>query len=429
MTRRYPAYQDSGVEWLGEVPVGWELKRLRFVATFTSGGTPNREKLEFWGGDIPWVSPKDMKAARIDSTEENITELGLAESAAALFDVGTVLIVARSGILKHTIPVAMNVVPVSVNQDIKAVRFDERRILPAYFVYLVAGHNDELLLLWSKQGATVESLEQQYISDSYIPLPSLPEQTAIAAFLDRETAKIDALVAEQRRLIDLLKEKRQAVISHAVTRGLNPAAKLKPSGVDWLGDVPEGWEVKRLRFLSQIETGSSDTQDADDDAEFPFFVRSDTVERIGHFTHDCEAVMTSGDGAGVGKIFHHFDGKFSAHQRVYIFTDFQAITGKFFFHYLKANFFKVALEGGAKSTVDSLRRPLIANFWMTVPPATAQDEIVEFIESADRQFSELASAAEAAITLLQERRAALISAAVTGKIDVRDLVPNQTEAA
>lgn len=244
-----------------------------------------------------------------------------------------------------------------------------------------------------------------------------------------EAAFFTGAVAEQRRLIDLLKEKRQAVISHAVTRGLNPDAKLKPSGVDWLGDVPEGWEVKRLRFLSQIETGSSDTQDADDDAEFPFFVRSDTVERIGHFTHDCEAVMTSGDGAGVGKIFHHFDGKFSAHQRVYIFTDFQAITGKFFFHYLKANFFKVALEGGAKSTVDSLRRPLIANFWMTVPPATAQDEIVEFIESADRQFSELASAAEAAITLLQERRAALISAAVTGKIDVRDLVSQETEAA
>ncbi len=111
----------------------------------------------------------------------------------------------------------------------------------------VQGLNDVLLDAWAKQGATVESIEHAYLGGTVLPLPCLNEQGAIVAFLDRETAKIDALVEEQRRLVALLKEKRQAVISHAVTRGLNPDAPMKPSGIDWLGDVPAPWRVPPLK--------------------------------------------------------------------------------------------------------------------------------------------------------------------------------------
>jgi type I restriction enzyme S subunit len=228
------------------------------------------------------------------------------------------------------------------------------------------------------------------------------------------------LIEKQQRLIELLKEKRQAVISHAVTKGLNPNAPMKDSGVEWLGEVPAHWAIKKLKFLCDLQTGDKNTEDAVEDGLYPFFVRSQTVERLNSFAADCEAVLTAGDGAGVGKVFHYFNGKFDFHQRVYMMNNFRSVSGKLFFHYLAIMFHKVALDGGAKSTVDSLRMPIFMNFQITIPTAEEQIEIVKFIEASNRKFDDLSERAVDAIQLLAERRTALISAAVTGKIDVRD---------
>jgi type I restriction enzyme S subunit len=225
-----------------------------------------------------------------------------------------------------------------------------------------------------------------------------------AAFLDRETAKIDELVAEQRRLMELLKEKRQAVISHAVTKGLNPDAPMKPSGIEWLGEVPAHWEVHGL---------------------YPFFVRSQTVERINSMAFDCEAILTAGDGVGVGKVFHYHNGPFDFHQRVYMMNNFHEVSGSYLFHFFRENFYKVALEGGAKSTVDSLRRPVFLNFTVCLPPKEEQSAIVATVDQKSTEFDTLTAEAQRAIDLLQERRTALISAAVTGQIDVRALSPTK----
>jgi type I restriction enzyme S subunit len=250
------------------------------------------------------------------------------------------------------------------------------------------------------------------------------ELNQVLEFLDRETGKIDGLVAEQRRLMELLKEKRQAVISHAVTKGLNPHAPMKPSGIEWLGDVPEHWAVLKLKFLCKVQTGDKDTENAVEGGQYPFFVRSQTVERINSMAFDCEAVLTAGDGVGVGKVFHYHKGPFDFHQRVYMMSDFQKVSGPFFFHYLRENFFKVALEGGAKSTVDSLRRPMFMNFPVCVPSVSEQSDIVNLIESESSKFDTLTAEAQRAIDLLQELRTALISAAVTGQIDARQHLKN-----
>jgi type I restriction enzyme S subunit len=258
-----------------------------------------------------------------------------------------------------------------------------------------------------------------------IALPPRVEQKAIAYFLDHETAKIDALIAEQEKLLALLTEKRQATISHAVTRGLDPSAPMKDSDISWLGEVPVHWEVRRLRFVADISTGDADTADAAEDGRYPFFVRSPNVERIDRYTHDCEAVLTAGDGAGVGKVFHHFDGKFCAHQRVYVFTNFRDVSGGWFFSYLKALFYRVVLEGTAKSTVDSLRRPMIADFPITIPTTSEMAAIEAHIQEQTTKFDRLISAAEAAVRLLEQRRSALIAAAVTGQVDVRGAVERE----
>jgi type I restriction enzyme S subunit len=209
--------KDSGIEWLGEVPVHWGLNKLKHFTSFSGGGTPSRDNPKYWNGDIPWISPKDMKLEKLSNSEECITEAGLENSSSSLLSPGRVLMVVRSGILKHTIPVAINDVPVALNQDMKALDFTEGLCLSIFFLRWVQGLNDVLLLAWAKQGATVESIEQPYLAETVVPLPSIAEQNTIIEFLDQETTKIDKLIAEAQRAIELLKERRTALISAAVT--------------------------------------------------------------------------------------------------------------------------------------------------------------------------------------------------------------------
>ena len=187
----------------------------------------------------------------------------------------------------------------------------------------------------------------------------------------------------------------------------------KDSGVEWLGDVPEHWGTSRLKFLCKITTGGKDTENKVDDGEYPFYVRSQTVERINSYSFSGEAILTAGDGVGVGKVFHYVDGKFDFHQRVYMFYAFKKIAGRFLFEYIKNNFYKVALAGMAKSTVDSLRLPLIQNFMITVPPPEEQQAIANYLDIATDKIDTLISKQTKLIELLKEKRQALISHAVT----------------
>ena len=209
--------KDSGIEWLGKVPGHWGLPKLKHFTRFAGGGTPSRDNLEYWNGDIPWVSPKDMKVEIINSAEEYITQTGLENSSSSLRPSGQVLMVVRSGILKHTIPVAITEVPVALNQDMKALSFTDGSCLNLFFMRWTQGLNALLLLAWAKQGATVESIEHTYLTETVIPLPPITEQQAIVAFLDRETTKLDTLTAEAKTAITLLQERRSALISAAVT--------------------------------------------------------------------------------------------------------------------------------------------------------------------------------------------------------------------
>jgi type I restriction enzyme S subunit len=269
-------------------------------------------------------------------------------------------------------------------------------------------------------GSTRDKLTKADLSDIKVLLPALNEQTQIAAFLDYQTGLIDQLIEKKEKLVELLKEKRQAVINEAVTKGLNPHAKMKDSGIEWLGEVPEHWDISKLRFLSKITTGSKDTENREEDGEFPFFVRSQTVERISTFSYDGEAILTAGDGVGVCKVWHYFNGKFDFHQRVYMMHEFKGILGKFLFYYMRENFINDVLKLSAKSTVDSLRRPMFLDFKVLVPTSTEEQyHIVQFIEEYERKAYDLIDKLELLINKLKEYRQSLISEAVTGKIDVR----------
>lgn len=253
-----------------------------------------------------------------------------------------------------------------------------------------------------------------------IDLPPLNTAVALADHLDAATRRIDGLISKKARFIELLREKRQALITHAVTKGLDATAPMKASGVGWLGEIPKHWNVKRLRFACDVTTGDKDTVNASPGGQYPFYVRSQCVERIDTYTADCEAILTAGDGAGVGKVYHYVNGKFDFHQRVYMLHNFRHVRGKFLFFYLSSLFAAVALDGGAKSTVDSLRMPVFKNFVITTPDLDTQDQIIAHVERATDKLDQLIAKTERSIGLLKEHRIALITAAVTGKIDIRE---------
>ena len=208
--------KDSGIEWLGRVPEHWEVKKLKFFVTAYGGGTPNTSKPEYWNGDIPWVSPKDMKSELIGETEDYLTELGVLESATRLVPIDSVLIVVRSGILRHTIPVARNSVVVSLNQDMKAL-IPNKQVEASFLHRLIQGNQKGLLPLWSKAGCTVESIEYSYMANTEIGVPPDDEQQAIVEYIDIVLVKLVRQISKAQQAIEKLKEYRSALITQAVT--------------------------------------------------------------------------------------------------------------------------------------------------------------------------------------------------------------------
>ena len=187
--------------------------------------------------------------------------------------------------------------------------------------------------------------------------------------------------------------------------------------------LPSHWEVVRGRHLVSIRTGSGDTVDADPDGEFPFFVRSDNALRSDRWEFDTTAVLTAGDGAGVAKVFHLVSGKFMAHQRVYVLADFKRVTPKFFYYAFSSMFRLIALDGSAKSTVDSVRRPMIADMPFGVPPVDEQHAITRFLDRETAKIDALILEQQGLVGVLRERRAAVITRAATRGIQSARLVP------
>jgi type I restriction enzyme S subunit len=296
-----------------------------------------------------------------------------------------------------------------------------RIVVPGYFRWLLKsdGYVQELRTT-TNQLRDGQSVKFRDFAKIPLPVPPWEEQRAIADYLDCETARIDTLIEEQQRLIEMLHERREATIRSALLRGLDDVETV-PSGVELLGAVPKHWRMVPTRYLCTITTGSQDSGNAIDDGEYPFYVRGREILRINQYSFEGEAVMTPGDGqGGTGKVFHYFSGKFEAHQRVYVFTDFTDVTGWYFYHFLSTFLRSVALAGSNTVTMESLRRPLLADFKIAVPPIDEQQRITAYLDEQTAKIDMLIAETERFIELALERRAALITAAVTGQFDVRE---------
>jgi type I restriction enzyme S subunit len=316
----------------------------------------------------------------------------------------------------------------------------EKAVVPAYFKYLLkSGPYIAALQASTDSLRDGKSISFEQFGAIALPYPAGDEQAAIAAFLDHETAKIDALIEKQQRLIELLKEKRQAVISHAVTKGLNPNAPMKDSGVEWLGEVPAHWEVATARrFLLEHKQGYYSTEDYVDDgvkllritdlrdlgeidsSNSPRVKRTDALKIFLLRKGDVVFARTGGAGSFGVVPDQHEDLAYASY-----LIRFRFAHTYISYHYLRfmlaSDNFQLAVKENIHGGVNqNLHAEDIKNTFIAVPPIEEQEQISTYLSRQSAKYSHLIAKAESTVELMQERRSALISAAVTGKINVRD---------
>ena len=216
----YPAYQDSGVEWLGEVPERWEVRKLRRCVTVSGGMTPSMEVHRFWGGLIPWVTPKDMKRAVISDSSVRVTDSAIQETPLRLIEPPAVLIVVRGMILARRVPIASTTAPVTINQDMKALRTVEGTNA-AFLARLLDSAQEAFMPLIDEAGHGTRRLPMERWREIVIAIPPEEEQATIVEHLDNRTAAIDTTISHTQRQIDLLNEYRTRLISDVVTGKLD----------------------------------------------------------------------------------------------------------------------------------------------------------------------------------------------------------------
>ena len=449
----YPAYKPSGVEWLGEVPEHWELSRLGFESWVRARlGWKGLKAEEYVDSGFAFLSTPNIKGRLIDFSNVNYIDIDrYDESPEIKLSSGDVLLAKDGSTLGIANVVRTLPVSATVNSSI-AVITPCAKLDSIYLYYLLCGSGMQQLIQQKKGGMGVPHLFQSDLVKFAIPIPASNEQCAIATFLDRETAKIDALIAEQQRLIELLQEKRQAVISHAVTKGLNPHAPMKDSGVEWLGEVPAHWTVIPLRLAARIESGHTPSRSHNEywiekDCVHHWFTLGDVWQirdgKAEYVYETQEKVSQAGLDNSAARMLPANTVILSRTASV----GFSGILGVpmattqdfvnwvcgpkivpefllFVFRAMSKEFER--LKYG--STHNTIYMPDIFSFRAPLPSLIEQGEIVsnvrESLRRLDASFDDLFRSKE----LLQERRSALISAAVTGQIDVRGLVP-EAEAA
>ncbi|HWV16758.1 MAG TPA: restriction endonuclease subunit S [Cellvibrio sp.] len=413
--RAYPDYKDSGVDWFDSAPVHWEIKRISYVAQLRSGDAIVSEQIEA-EGEYPVFGGNGLRGYTNNYTHE-----------------GRYILIGRQGALCG-----------NINYGDGKFWASEHAVVVYPFLPVHTKWLGETLRAMNLNQYNVSAaqpgLAVANITCLKIPFPTYSEQVAIASFLDHETAKIDSLIEQQQKLIQLLKEKRQAVISQAVTKGLNPDAPMKDSGVEWLGEVPGHWGVMRLKQLvrAPLMYGANEAA-LDTDIECPRFIRITDVLPDGTLKSDTfrslseelakPYLLSEGDvllartGGTVGKSFMYstswgrccFAGyliKASLNQNL--------VMAEWFYQYTSTQYYwEWIASNQIQATLPNVSADKYNNLVLAVPPVSEQGSILSYLNKSVDLLNDLENKALVAIALMRERRTALISAAVTGKIDVR----------
>lgn len=435
--RKYPKYKESGYSWYGEIPEQWSVKDLKHELKFQTGGTPSTKVNSFYetDGKNTWVTISDLNGKFAYESKQCITEEGIKSANISLTPKGSLLYsfklsvgqVAFAGKDLYTNEAIASFLP-SCKYDLNFWYYS----LPFSVI-----HNAEENIYGAKL------LNQELIKNAGLIVPTKAEQFAIVQFLDHKTGQIDRFIANRQKQIELLKEQKAAIINKAVTKGINLSAKMKDSGIEWIGEVPEHWEIWKIKHTSYVKGRIGwDGLRSDEffENEYAFLVTGTdfingivnwkscyqiTKERYLQDKHiqlkEDDLLITKDGTIGKTAVVKGLIGYASLNSGVFVVRPLRKYISEFLYFILNSDvftqFINITTTG---TTILHLYQNIFEIFEFTIPPIQEQQDIVDFIKEESEAIDTLISKYQKQIDLMQEYRMALISQAVTGKIDVRD---------
>ena len=424
MTRRYPSYKSSGVEWIGDIPEHWDIRRLGAALSDTvGGGTPSTTNELYWAVEdeegLAWVAIADMSSvAEVLRTEKRITALGLASARLRILARGTIIYsmyasvgsVARLGVSATTNQAILGLLPAETLES-------------SYLFWWLTSIREHVTSL--TRDNTQSNLNAETVRKIPLALPPVTEQRVIADYLDSETARIDTLISKKRRLIDLLAEYRTSLITQTVTKGLPPTAAkaaslppnppLKPSGIDSLGDIPEHWQIKRLRRILRLKAGNGiSSEEIREEGDFPVYGGNGIRGFTDRCTHEGDFVLIGRQGALCGNV-HLARNRFWASEHAVVAEPVGDENAPWLMYLLDAMNLN---QHSAAAAQPGLAIERISSLAVPVPPNAEQQAIAESLDRGTDRIDTLSDRVEMTIERLQEYRTALITTAVTGQIDL-----------
>ncbi|SHJ42006.1 restriction endonuclease subunit S [Thermoclostridium caenicola] len=448
--KRYERYKDSGVEWIGEIPEHWICGKLGYLLIKNDSGT--------WGDDYD-----DDGVVVLRSTEITLNgtwsivdpaqrRIPVKEYERCLLHEGDLILTKSSGSEQHigkTVIVDKNVANMNCvfSNFMQRLRPEKGKLMPKYLYYFLNANGREQLFHLSTTTTGLKNLSGTTINALKIQLPTMYEQKAIANFLDQKTAEIDGLIADKEKLIELLQEKRQAVITEAVTKGLNPNVRMKDSGSEWIGEIPEHWSIIKMKYLLSskkysIKAGPFGSQLKNDDMvsgdikvynqktvldnDFKsgdYYIENCKYEELRAFeVFSGDLLVTTRGTIGKTAIVPKDAEKGILHPCLIkitlnpdkVLNDYVNVI----FNNTKIVTNQIMLESNA-TTIDVIYTDTLKNLVLPIPPLEEQKSIIDFVDAKIGEIDGLISSINSQIQKLKEYRQSLISEAVTGKIDVR----------
>lgn len=429
---KYDCYKDSGVERIGEIPKHWEIRKIKSLGNIKNGSTPTSSFKDYWDGEIVWVTPKDINGTKyISDSDRKITEKGYMNCGVQFVDKGSIVITSRAPIGKISIANTQ----LCTNQGCKSVEFKSNDINNIFLYYFL--RNSSAVLNSLGTGTTFMELSTIALKNVEVPLPPLPEQQKIAAFLDDKTEKIDHAIHIKEREINLLKERRQILIQQAVTKGINPNVMMKDSGVEFIGDIPAHWEVRKLKFIGEVVLGKMICNEEKRGYFLKPYLKSkniqwmelmlDSVDEMWFSENELKQYrlkqndLVVSEGGEVGKTCIWNEEL----EECYIQNSAHKITLKennsakyylyVFFTFGKNGLFESIVN---RVSIGHLTREKLTDIYFPKPPVNEQTKIVNYLEQAEEKIQKAISLKEQEIEKLKEYKTVLIDNVVTGKVRV-----------
>ncbi|WP_159123870.1 restriction endonuclease subunit S [Acinetobacter variabilis] len=419
--KQYPSYKKSGVEWLGDVPEHWESNRLKkYLIERNEKNSPiktdNLLSVTMYQGVIP-VSEKQGNGG--NKPKENLENYKISYPNDIVLNSMNV-IVGSVGLNKYTGLISPAYYALYNRNKNNNIKFFSYIFHNPFFQKGLFGLGNGIMYKESEDGKlnTIRlKIPMEKLNQVVLPCPSISEQNQIVAFLDTETARIDNLISKQEKLIELLEEQRKSIISHAVTKGLNPNAPMKDSGVEWLGEVPEHWKIGRLKNLLSINNGSDYKEFEVENSEnsYPVYGSGGVFTYSSKYIYDQESVLLGRKGT-INKPLY-VTSPFWAVDTMFYSQVKQGVHGKYV--YYQALGFPYD-RYSSNTALPSMTQTDLLNLSVVIPIISEQIEITQFLDNENAMFDNLISKQKKLIEKLKEYRASIISHAVTGKIDVRE---------